>query len=117
MQRLLLVLFIILSLFLAFWQEEHKLFLCRFGHGKVCLSEAAHADEVFANLRLSRNFASFFAGNRQQLNLLAAQGSELLHRSLPISFARILGQSHYSDVAISTEEWGLTVLHLPRSDG
>ncbi len=117
MQRNFLVVLLILSLFHGLWHEERELLLCRVDHGEQALSESTFSGEMFGNLPSIRDFASLFTSNRQQLNLIATQKWDPLQRPPAKFSAPAPGQNRRVFDTIHPEEWGLTVLRLPRSDG
>jgi len=117
MKRILLVIFLILGLCQGFWHADGELFLCRLGAGEITISEVSHTGETLGTPRTSRDVSVFFAGNRQQFNFIASQEIDHLPDPSVAWYASAPGQNRRSDQARHPDEWGLTVLCLPRSDG
>lgn len=108
---------LIFSLFQGFWHEQQELLLFRVGNGETGISEVTYGGETLGNPPSACCFANFFAGNRQQLNPVAEQRSEKLQQPSVAWLGSSPGQNRRINESIHLEEWGLTVLHLPRSDG
>ncbi|MDD3148070.1 MAG: hypothetical protein PHD82_12250 [Candidatus Riflebacteria bacterium] len=117
MRRTFLVILLILSFCQGFWHEERELLLCRAGHNEPGLNELAHAGETLDNPRPAQCFARIFASSRQFPHLILSRRQEIMQWPTMARFPSAPGQNRRFVDAIHPDEWGLTVLHLPRSDG
>jgi len=117
MKRILLVIFLILGLCHGFWHADGELYLCRLGVGEISIGEASHAGATLGAPRTSRDVSVFLTGNRQQFNFIASQEIDPLPAPSIAWYASAPGQNRRADQARHPDEWGLTVLRLPRSDG
>jgi len=117
MKRIILVTFLILGLCQSLWHTDRELLPYNPENAGLELNATRSSDAAISSPRPAMRFDQIFAFGRQQpLQLLHGRlqttGRPVLSGFLP---NRHRHRGH--DDAMLPHEWGMTLIHFPRSDG
>jgi len=118
MNRTIIIVLLVLSLYQGFLHEEPGYFLQRANSENTGYKQPVPFGETICNPRSAPCFAQIFAFNKQQQPDRARSYRQETSQKFAGRFpAFAQRQNHRSDDAIHPSEWGLIALRLPRSDG